>query len=232
MPMSRKVAMLVGVSMVLAGCDVGTESPSAAAETSASAAAATLIEPYAGNIDDSGQDLAAGRYYVTTPFPLRLTFEVPDGVLAWAYTEAGSQVNLATQAGELSFEIVNNVVADPCSTEPRDPPVGPSVGDLVTALSDLEGFEATAATDVTIDGYDGKQFTLTAPGEGDRACQEMKTWSTTTRQNGVGAGEVAEIRVVDVDGVRLLVALAYGPPLADDDRSRFEGILDSVQLEP
>ncbi len=186
----------------------------------------TLIEPQA-TVD--GQDLSAGSYYVDTPFPVHLAFDLPD-VVAWAYTEAGSQINLSLpDQGELSFEIVDNVVADPCSTEPLDPPVGPTVDDLVEALSNLEGFEASAATDVTIDGYPGKQFTLTAPA----ACHDdMYTWRTTTRQNGVGPGEVAEIRIVDVDGVRLLIAMAYGPPLSDTAREALEGVIDSVQLEP
>ena len=212
--MSRKFATLVVVSMVLAGCDAGT-----------------LIEPKA-NVESSGEDLAAGSYYVETPFPVRLTFEVPDGTTAWAYTSAGSQINLGTPSWEVSFEIVENVVADPCSTEQLDPPVGPGVDDLVSALSGLDGFEATPATDVAIDGYDGKQFVLTAPAEGEAACGEMFTWSTTTRQNGVGASEVAEIQIVDVAGVRLLVALAYAPPLSSAERSQVDVILDSVQLEP
>lgn len=218
MSTSRRLTTLIAVSAVLAGCNP----------------TATLIEPQA-NLDTSGQELPAGSYYVDTPFPVYLSVEVPDGNLAWAYTSAGTQINFVGEegrAGELSFEIVDNVVADPCSTELLDPPVGPTVDDLVEALSSLDGFEATAAADVSIDGYNGKQFILTAPGPDEARCDDMSTWHTTTRQNGIGAGEVAEVRIVDVAGVRLLVSIAYQALASSADRSGLEGILDSVQLEP
>jgi hypothetical protein len=60
----------------------------------------------------------------------------------------------------------------------------------------------------------------------------MYTWHTTTRQNGIGQGEVAEVWIVDVAGVRLLVSIAYQASDSSDDRSGLEGILSSVQLEP
>jgi hypothetical protein len=49
---------------------------------------------------------------------------------------------------------VDNVVADPCSdqetAELLDPPVGPSVDELATAISSLEGYEATAPEVITV----------------------------------------------------------------------------------
>ena len=55
----------------------------------------------------------------------------------------------------VGFVIVDNVVSDPCDpTQPHlVPPVGPSVDDLVTAISNLAGFEATDPVDVTVDGF-------------------------------------------------------------------------------
>jgi hypothetical protein len=213
-----------------------SEQPSIAASAAPSTAAtgdATLIEPQR-NMANSYQGLPAGSYYVDTPYPIHLSVEVPGGVGAFAYLPAGTQINFVRgdEPGELSFAIVDNVVADPCSTELLDPPVGPTVDDLVEALSSLDGFEATAATDVTIDGYDGKQFTLTAPGQGEARCYEMRTWHTTTRQNDLGLGDVAEVQIVDVAGVRLLVSIAYQASESSADRPGLEGILMSVQLEP
>jgi hypothetical protein len=54
----------------------------------------------------------------------------------------------------------------------------------------------------------------------------------TTRQNGIGQGEVAEVRIVDVAGVRLLISIAYQASDSSADRPGLEGILNSVQLEP
>ena len=230
--MSRRLTTLIAVSAVLGGCDAAaTPSPSATTPSTTATGDATLIEPKAS--DDNFQELPAGSYYLDTPFPVYLSFEVPDGTTAFAYITAGTQINIASgPGGELSFELVDNVVADPCSTELLDPPVGPTVDDLVEALSSLDGFEATAATDVSIDGYNGKQFTLTAPGPDEARCHDMVTWHTTTRQNGIGQGEVAEVRIVDVAGVRLLVSIAYQASDSSADRSGLEGILDSIQLEP
>ena len=216
--MFSRLTALVGISAVLVGC---------AAPSSISPQNATPIYPTVSVGD--GQTLPAGTYYVDAPFPVRLTFEVPDGFVAWAHTSAGTQLNLSGGEGEISFEIIENVVADACSTEQLDPPVGPTADDLATALSNLDGFDASAATDITVDGFEGKQFTLTSPNPAP--CESMYTWSTTTRQNGVGPGEVAEVRILDVDGVRQLIAIATHPPLAGDDRATLDAIVESVQLD-
>jgi hypothetical protein len=191
---------------------------------------AALIEP--DTVEERGT-FAAGTYYVDTPFPVRLTFDLPDGWRAWAYSSAASQINFnpisGSGGGELSFEIVDNIAADPCTAQLLDPPVGASVDDLVTALSKMDGFTASAVTRITVDGYPGKQFTLTAP-DSDTACPSLQTWKTTTRQNGVGPGEVNEVRILDVDGVRLLICIAYTRPIEAEVLSELQGVADSVQI--
>ena len=62
----------------------------------------------------------------------------------------------------VGFVDVANVFADPCRARLADPPVGPTVDDLVSALADLPG-DATTAIDVVIDGFDGKQIEFTLP---------------------------------------------------------------------
>jgi hypothetical protein len=183
------------------------------------------IEP-AANLDVSYRNLQAGTYHVD--LPMRITFTVPAGWGEWAYTSEKSQLNLQPESGggELSFEIVENVSAGSCTDELLDPPVGPSVDDLVTALSAMEGFDVGPVTNVKIDGYRGKQFTLTAPTSG---C-DIRTWATSTRLNGVGLGEVNEVRILDVDGVRLLIGLA--PPDDPDVQRDVDAILDSIRITP
>lgn len=191
--------------------------------------AATLIEATSGSIDSRA--LAAGSYYVDRPFPVHLTFDVPQGMNVWAYTAAGSQVNLYNGERELSFEIVDNVSADPCTNQMLDPPVGPSTDALITALGNMAGFEASDATDVTVDGFQGKQLTLTAP-DNPPPCQSMLTWQTTVRQNGVGPSEVNEVTILDVEGVRLLICIAYPPSTPTAAVSRLQAIVDSLQIDP
>ena len=132
----------------------------------------------------------------------------------------------------LTFQIVDNVVADPCSdqdpAELLDPPVGPTVDDLVEAISNLEGYTATAPEDVSVSGFDGKEFTLTAPAtEGCGA-----TWATADRTTGMGPSEINVLRILDVDGVRVVISTAYLPDVPDAAVAHVEQVIDSVQIEP
>ena len=202
----------------------GREVDNIAAEPTATEVAPTLIAPNFRGV------LAAGVHYVDAPFPVSISFELPEGIAVFWYTSEGSQLNLSDRGAELSFEIVDNVTADPCTPELLDPPVGPSVEDLVAVLSNLPEFDATAATDVAIDGFRGRQFTLTAPIDGP--CDSMSTWKTTTRQNRVGPGEINEVTILDVDGVRVLMSIAYQQSETPAVRSRLRAIADSVQIGP
>ena len=52
----------------------------------------------------------------------------------------------------VSFYSVFNIYADPCQAVLLDPPVGPTVDDLVAALEHGPGYAATGAHDVTFRG--------------------------------------------------------------------------------
>lgn len=182
--------------------------------------------------------LEPGTYRLDYPFPVPATFTLPGSwfVFVWAYTEVGAEVNLEYPAigAEVSLAIVDNLSADPCGTDMLDPPVGPSVDDLVAALTDLEGFEVSAATDIEVDGFGGKQLTMRAPENPScaRPVESLSTWRTATRQDSVGAGQVNEIRILDVEGTRLVISLAHGPAPTDFDRSMLESVVESIELTP
>jgi hypothetical protein len=174
--------------------------------------------------------------YSLPSFPLGITFEVPAGWHACSDSLVEQSVcHTPTDRSfdtRLSFLIVDGVVADPCSPgeEPIDPPVGPSVDDLVSAISSLDGFEASAPVDATVGGYHGKRFTLTTP---QLPGCDPKTWITKDRTNSVDDGEVNLLHVLDIDGTRLLIAGAYYPeqPAAEQLRAALERIIASVQIE-
>ena len=85
--------------------------------------------------------------------------------------------------------------------------------------------------DVSIDGFDAKRFTLTAPE--DPACETLSTWATPTRTNGVGPGEANLIHIVDVDGVRVVLTSGYfGSPVSEQDLSLAEEVISSIRIEP
>jgi hypothetical protein len=98
--------------------------------------------------------------------PLRITYQVPKE--GWNGTWFGATKYLEGDADGftgLSITTVTNLVTDACRDHtPLDPPVGPTVDDLATALSQLTPFEITAPpTDVTMFGYQGKHLELTVP---------------------------------------------------------------------
>jgi len=181
--------------------------------------------------------------YSLSEFPVGITFEIPpfEPPAEW-FACSASAVEQAVchrstpdediPPAAVTFQIVDNVVADPCSdqetAELLDPPVGPSVDELVTAISSLEGYEATAPVDITVSGFQGIEFTMTAPDtEGCGA-----TWATADRTTGVGPGEINLLRIVDVDGVRVMIAGAYHPETPDADVAAVEDVMDSAQFEP
>jgi hypothetical protein len=178
--------------------------------------------------------LDPGRYSLPS-FPLGITFEVPAGWHSCSDSLVEQSVCYTPTDfvfdTRVSFLIVQNVVADPCSPgeEPLEPRVGPSVDDLVAAISSLEGFEASAPVDLTLDGYHGKRFTLTTPQ--NPGC-DLKTWATEDRTNGVSPGEVNLLHVLDVNGTRIVITGAYYPeePTAAQRRAALEQIIASVQI--
>lgn len=220
------LAVVLGINFLsgpnLGGDPEATPTPSAAATPSA-------LPPGAD------QPLSAGTYSLGDGFPVGITFEVPEG---WESCSAGQldqgvcRPSTDTEPGSgVGFLIVDNVVADPCGpgNELLDPPVGPSVDDLVAAISSLEGFEATAPMDINVDGFDGKQFTLTSPAE---ATCELKTWATSSRTNGVGPDEVNLLRILDVDGVRVVISGGYQTGTSEEQLAAIQQVIASVHIEP
>lgn len=182
-----------------------------------------LLSNYSGSLQPGG-------YVIDDPFPVRVTFEVPHG---WAACSEGP-VELGVCRGELrglAFLIVDNVVAEPCdsSRAQLDPPVGPSVDDLVAAISALPDFEATDPTSIRVDGFRGQELEVRAP---PSRCN-LATWSTVDRINGVAPGEVNLVRILDVDGVRLVITAAHQPGrTSEQELAELRQILDSVRIEP
>jgi hypothetical protein len=198
--------------------------------------------------------LEPGTYFIDPDgdpsTPLRVVYEVPaEGWSQWIGAAKFSDVG---HVG-LSITTVTNLVSDGCRDHSwADPPVGPSVDDLATALAELAPFRVISPPkDVTIYGYSGKHLELTVPdlpveGEGDNLgfseCEEgkLKSWVAfiDTAEPGdafygyTGPGYREELWVLDVDGTRLMIAAGRSPGSPTEDLAERRAILDTIRIEP
>jgi hypothetical protein len=133
--------------------------------------------------------------------------------------------------------VVGNIFSDPCRDTLFDPPPGPTVDDLAFALTNVLGWDATAPTEVTLDGFVGKQMVLTVPGDTDFSecvTGRFMAWS----EDGIsgsrwlqGPGQIQETWIVDVEGERLLIDASYFPEISRGNRAELQKVIDSIQIE-
>jgi len=195
--------------------------------------------PMALTMDVRGP-IEPGTHVTADPFLARVTFTVPAG---WEGTMGGPYlVNLGkvAQPEAVSFQIFDTVYADPCdfSKGLLDPRPGPSVDDLATALVGLPGIDVTAPIDITIDGYRGKQLTLTAPSD-MTGCTlspdgNLLTWELPLGARiGMTRGEVDRVWILDVDGQRLVIDARDVPGALDAaSKAEVQAVLDSIRIAP
>jgi hypothetical protein len=181
-----------------------------------------------------GRRLDAGGYSLGNEFPVGITFDLPAG---WESCSLGvMEQGVCDPGGGLAgigigFLIIDNVTADPCDGDLLDPPIGPLVEDLVTAISNLQGFAVTTAVDVSVDGFDATRLTVTAPETTD--CEGLSTWATPDRTTGVAPGEANLLYLVDVDGARVMISVTYFPAaVADGALAEAEEVIASIRIEP
>lgn len=190
--------------------------------------------------------LEPGTYFVdadTDPTtPLRVVYEIPaDGWSSWI-----GAAKFGPDGGHVGVSIttVVNLVTDGCRDHlAADPPVGPTVGDLATALSELAPFEVTSPpSDVTVYGYRGKHLELTVPDMAFDRCDagDLRSWIAPidAAEEGdafygyTGPGYREEFWILDVDGTRLMIAAGRSPGSPPEDLAELRAILDSIRIEP
>jgi hypothetical protein len=173
------------------------------------------------------------------------TFTLPDGwesrfAVLWKDREG---------PGEVAFGAwtVANVFADPCHWRDSllDPPVGPTVDDLATALAGQAGRDASPPTDVTFGGYPAKRMEMSIPADFDvTTCDDGKfrRW-LSVGENVAGAdlpvvpsvqlqGAKDVLYIVDVEGYRMVMFAWYLPGTPAADVTELENALESIRIKP
>jgi hypothetical protein len=212
----RAIAMATVAAVSIAACSSGTPDAPTAASTAEPTGSTTLD----ATTVTSGSPTATGTIGHGAA---AVTFTMPDG-----WTNIGwGLVKEDPAFGLLSME-VRNTYTDSCPSVALDPPVG-------SAWADLPAFDATAPTDITVDGFDGKHVEFTVPDYDEVECPdgEFMLLQDNSGQDGYWAqapNQHHQLWILDVDGTRLVIAAFWYPDTPAQERADIDRILSSIQI--
>jgi hypothetical protein len=221
-PVTLLPVAMAAIAALLGACnnDGDTTAASTSAPPSTSAASDQPID--LAQVP-GGTTLEAGKYLV--PYlagdtdrdpaegPMRAVVDVPGG-----YIGGGTVIASSSGNGDAAFwGTVTRVATDACLGGSR--PVGPSVEDLATALTEQRHMTATRPVPVTVGGYHGLYVKTTAPVHTER-CRDGGVRILT------GGGSWLSLDlprstfrewILDVDGQRVVAATRGDGNLTDED---------------
>ena len=219
----------------LASCQGGSSEPTATPTVTVSA------EPTATPIPRlNGQEpLDAGRYRLNGGVSSVVTVEVPSG-----WSASGDWVVISPRGNDLPdgmairFYTIPNLAANPLSHSAGnlDPPVGPTVDDMVQAIVAHPALTASAPKDITIDGHAGQLVTITIPADAELPIVEGgPAYYFYAEPSGGGIWGFAPAQtfdwyIVDVDGERLIIDAFHYPGTPDEDLAVQRTVVESVQF--
>jgi hypothetical protein len=153
---------------------------------------------------------------------------------------AGSSAAVSVDVA-VSAWIVGNLKADPCKWHGGgvQPPVGPSVDDLATALAAQAGPSATV-TAVTLGGFGGKKVEFSAPAGLDLTTCDEGTYSRWQPADAPsdwggwihGAGQLDAVYIIDVAGKRQVIDTVHMPGTSAANLAELEAVVASIHFEP
>jgi hypothetical protein len=258
------IAVAVVVAAVVLGItvlgrpneSVGPSGPPTATTTLVPTTASIPLLSDQGSIE-TGAVLAPGTYLLDYPFPARSALTVPDGWMVWHidFLTAGLLVDTGSGPGSgyglFFLSPGDKIFADPCDKTRGmlDPVPGPSVDDLAAALASLPGMAASTPVDIELDGHPGKLIELTAPADVASCPVGAATlWDFPGQDDyPMALGEQLPIRILDVDGVRLVIVATdypgtsayelgqgetFDPEAHADHQAELQGIVDSIVIDP
>lgn len=134
---------------------------------------------------------------------------------------------------------VDNVVVDPCQPDLgfQDPPVGPTVDDLATAIGAVPGLTFSDPTEVTQDGYSGVRLDYVPPDEFNNCLEDMGQANLMSVEGSVPAengyivppsgDDPFSLYIYDVDGTRVVITASYTELRAEE----LDEMLASIRFE-
>ena len=240
---TRRTVASVAIA-VIAAIPIAAVSSAASDETTSpdTTDQATTPTTSPGETPTSPEVTASRSVYVIGPnadYPGKLTFTAPEG---WEVLE---NFVLTTEMDGRDIYIaawnITHVYADPCQWDGTLEEVGPTVDDLTAALEQQAMRDATVS-DVELDGFTGKLVTMSVPDDMDfdpsapnsngfNDCDrgEFRTWNGRVQQ---APGQRDDVYILDVNGTRLALDVAYYPDLPQADLDEIESIVQSIHIDP
>jgi hypothetical protein len=222
------VAALLGINYLLpGGPSIGGPGPTdeasfAAAPTPTALRAADPLEP---------------GTYVSHPLAsnpsLAVTLTVPEGWQAYDATTLVPLGDDSTQGPDgAAFVLleISGIYSDPCES-PGDPDVdaGATAADLAEALSAQSAYEASI-TDITLDGYSGKQVELQLPSEFDESCPRDDYFVFGGGPYAQGIDNRWHLTILDVEDSRLVIFSHDFAGTPESVQAGLESIMESIQI--
>ena len=228
---------LLSMPILLVACTPGTSTAPTAVGTGqptiSTSSAPGSVAPSAS--PSQGSAFFAGSANVP------VSFTVPAG---WEVTADISVLKSgADPAFGVGFYDVANIYRDGCRWTLVDPPVGPTVDDLVAAYRKVAELQATAERPVTVDGFTGKQLQFSVPDYTTSNCKDATFALVQADNAGTNSGQAGppnlwafapnyqyQARILAVDGTRLVIYTVYPPDISAQDQADLDQILSSIQI--
>ena len=229
---SAAAVALVGAMVIVGPMVWITALPAPVAGT---ASPSSVIEPTSSAGPRSGNGFFAGSANIPVTVTIPAGWDLVNGI---AVLKSDTEPTVG-----VGFYDVANIYTDGCRWEVVEPAVGPSVDDLVTAYQAVTGLNATQASPVTVDGFDGKQIQFTVPDHDPDTCQESTFGLAQSDNAGSNTAQVGppnlwalspnqqnRALILDVNRTRLVVYVVHPPDISTQDQAALDTILDSIQI--
>ena len=195
--------------------------------------------------------LAGGRYRIDLSFidpGLSVVGDIPAGWTGHPQNDAVTSPGGNNAGVLISFMEVDGLFSDPCHwdldgsgsiDQPGDVKVGPTVGDLVTALQANTSYTSSSDEPFAVGGFQGLGVELQLPGEDViRSCDQRPGESTgdyfvfPKGFYAQGSDNRWDLHVVDVIGSRVVILRSYFPETPQADVEAGSAIVSSLVFTP
>lgn len=198
---------------------------SSAPPSSSPASSSSLPSPTYSGMPDA---------FVPNPIPLHVDLP-PEWTSHFGTTSHRVWARDGLTLSEIGFYIIDNLLAEPCRPERgyRDPPIGSSAADLVTALSSLPAYQNSTTDDVVLGGLPATRITVPHTlRSGVGSCDDVNALNGGHSHDPdevaglLALAHYGRVWIADVDDRRLVV-VAEGPR-----SDEIEAVIDSIRFDP